>query len=418
MASIRKLIISDNDNEWDIFDKVTSDKIEINKKICINCKSENIIGDYSKGCIRCNSCYTTFGQIMDNGADWSTFDDGTNTEVARCGHATSYFFPKSSMRTSTACGKNPSLKLIGRNDQMPYEEYALLDIFNIITNICLDNRLSKAVIENTKLIYFEIQKKKIIIRGFARKNGMYGACTFYGAHIQKCYRSIEEIAKMYNIKESDVTGACNRLQKYLINNPLLNSLSPTSPLDFINRFCYILKFDKTQIDLIRVIARNNGRLYLTSNHQPMSIAASCVLIYMHINNITNPSKKLVLETFNITVVTSDKIYNKILPFKNVIISDSVTDMVLRKFEESKFIAVSESLQSELDINVEKLRQDLYENNKEVLLFEERNKERFHQINNEMKKVASVGRPKKIKPMIIDKLTDDKEIQQKIINKEK
>lgn len=370
-------------DEWDRHDQITTERKSVDKKICISCKSTNIISDYSKGCMRCDSCGTCFGQILDNGADWSTYDDGTNTEVARCGHATSYFFPKSSMRTSTACGRNPSAKLIGRNDQMPYEEYSLLDIFNTLTNVCLDNRLSRAVIENTKLLYFEIHKRKIIIRGHSNKNGMYGACTFYGAHIQHCYRSIEEIADMYKVKEADVTSMCNRLQKILINNPLLNSLTPTSPLDFIDRFCYVLNFDKTQIKNIRQIVRNNERLYLTSNHQPMSIAASCVLIYMHIYNINAPTKRSVLETFHITAVTSDKIYNKIYPFRHIIIDDKLTDMVFKKFEESNFIAVSSTLQNDLNENVNRLREEFHEKNKEVLEFERLNKSRFDQINKDL-----------------------------------
>jgi transcription initiation factor TFIIB len=385
-------IFSSDDGDWDRFDQVTSERKKVDKKLCISCKSTNIISDYSKGCMRCDNCGTCFGQILDNGADWSTYDDGTNTEVARCGHVTSHFFPKSSMRTSTACGKNPSLKLIGRNDQMPYEEYALLDIFNIITNICLVNRLSKAVIENTKLLYFEIHKRKIIIRGHSNKNGMYAACTFYGAHIQHCYRSIEECATMYHVKDADVTSMCNKLQKILINHPILNSLTPTSPLDFIDRFCYILGFEKCQIFDIRRIVRNNGRLYLTSNHQPMSIAASCVLIYMNIYEINMPNKRQVLETFHITAVTSDKIFNKIFPFRKVIVDDEISDMVLKKFEESNFIAVSSTLQQDLDNDVSRLRQELYDQNKEALDFEAQNKDLYIQITNDIYKPKKVGRP--------------------------
>lgn len=356
-----------DDADWDRFDSVIAVKEPINRKCCVSCNSTNIVSEHSRGHMLCNNCGTCFGQIIDNGIDWSTGDD--SNEIARCGFVTSHFFPKSSMRTSTACGRNPSLKLIGRNDQMPYEEFSLLKIFDIISNRCKANNLSDAVIQNTKIIYFEIHKRHIIIRGHKNKHGMYGACTFCGAQIQHSYRSIEEIAKIFQITETDVTNSLNKLQKYLIGHPLLNSLTPTSPLDFIDRYCYILNFNREQIQVIRRIAANNTKLYLTSNHQPMSIATSCVLLYMDMFGIQVPTKKQVLKTFNVTAVTADKIFAKMKPFRNVIIDDQITDMTFKAFQDSKFIAVRADLQESLDRETNKIRDELYEQNKEILRLE-------------------------------------------------
>lgn len=375
-------IYADELDEWEDHDRMTAIKNE-DKGLCVSCKSSNVMPVRSKGHNRCNDCGTCFGQILDDGADWGIYDDINSTEVARCGFVTSHYFPKSSMRTSTACGKNRSLQIIGRNDQMPYDEYALLDIFDTISNRCLKNRLTRAIIENTKLIYNEIHKQRIIIRGRNNRYGMYGACTFQGARIQNSYRSIKEIAQIYDVRESDITTACNKLQKLLIENPLLSSLPPTSPLDFIDRYCYILQFNKEQIQVIRKIIRNNAKLYLTSNHQPMSIATSCVLLYMNMFNVMQPTKKQVLDTFNITSVTSDKIYNKMYPFRNVIIDDDVTEMVYQEFKESKFIAVSAELPEALEDDMTKLRNELYEQNKEIFTFEEENREKYQKIKSFM-----------------------------------
>ena len=354
-----------SDDDWDDYDRVTAVQPHT-KGTCIECKSPNVVADRTNGHTRCIDCDTCFGQILDNGVDWGIYEESTSTEVARCGFVTSHFFPKSSMRTSTACGGNRSLQIIGRNDQMPYDEYSLLNIFETISNICLKNRLTKAIVENTKLIYYEIHKRKIIIRKRHNRYGMYGACTFYGASIQHSYRSIKEIATMYGVQDADITTACNKLHKHLIDTTLLSSLAPTSPLDFIDRFCYRLKFNKEQIKVIRKITANASKLYLTSSHQPMSIATSCVLLYMTIHNIMYPTKKMVLETFNITSVTSDKIYNKMFPFRHVIIDDDITEMVYQEFKESKFIAVDEELHDKLNEDMDRIRHELYENNKGVL----------------------------------------------------
>lgn len=356
---------SDDNDMWELLDSLDI-KEQKNKNECPQCKNTDIVCDYSKGVKRCDNCGATFGKVLDNRAEWSMYDDGSNEGVARCGHATSFYFPQSSMRTPVSGSKNSSIRIMQQWDAMPYNEYSLYLSFQIIIERCSRNGLPQSVIDNTKILYKAVTEKRVIIRGKKKKPGIYGACTFYGCQMQGCYRTTEEIASMYNVTTDVITTACNRLRKILIDNPILNSLPPIAPEIFIARYCYKLGLVKDQIDMIIKIAKNNSKLFLTSNHQPMSVGATCVLLYLHIFNLSIPTTKQVLKVFNITNVTTDKIFNKMLPFCNVLIDDKVTDMILNKLIASKYIAVESSFQSKMTNNVTKLRDEMIEDNKEWL----------------------------------------------------
>lgn len=357
----------DTDDMWDALDSLDNQDGENipNPKECPGCKNSNVVCDYSKGFMRCDNCGTCFGKVYDDRAEWSTYEDSTTDSMARCSHATSFFFPKSSMRTPVTGNKNSMIGRMRMWDLMPYDEYSLFLSFNEIKEVCLRNLLPDAVVDNVKIIYKKIHDKHIIIRG-KKRSSMYGACTFYGCQIQNYYRTPGEIAKMYNIKSSDVTDACSRLRKILINDRLLNSLPPVSPVDFMARYCYQLNLNKQQIADVMTITKNNIKLFLTSNHQPMSIAAACVLIYLHIYKLEIPTKQQVLKVFDITMVTTDKIFAKMLPFRNVLIDNAVTDMILKKLIASKYIAVDASLQTDLDNRVTEIRNETYNQEKKWL----------------------------------------------------
>lgn len=368
--------VEDEDEDlWEQLDTMSNNQVKSDKNICGNCKSSNIIKDHSKGCVRCLDCASCSGQIFDNKPEWSCYEDGKNEGSARCGQPTSFYFPKSSMCTTIGGRQRSIIKTLNLWEQMPYNEYSLSKILTFIDNVCSKNYLPKAVTDNAKLIYKQVHDKRIIIRNFKNRSGIYGGCIFYGAQMQHYYRSTYEIAQMLNVSETDITAGRNKLKKILRSNKLLNSIVPTTPIDFIERYCYMLKLERDQIDIVCTLTRNITKLYLASNHQPMSVGASCVLIYAHIYNVDIP-KKLILDTFNITAVTTDKIFNKILPFCDVIVSDEITNMVRDKLIESKYIAVDSDLQTKLDDKTEEFKQELLQMNQEILDVSAEDQEEF------------------------------------------
>jgi len=376
MESIDSSLVEfDNDDLFDTLDSITNTEQKQEKNKCVNCKGTDLVKDSSKGCLRCTDCGVCTNQVYDEKPEWSMYDDGKNEGSMRCGAPTSFFFPKSSMCTTIAGKKYSIIKQIQIWNQMPYDERSLSTILQFMEHVCSKNYLPKAVIDNAKILYKQVHElkhtygpkkgKNVIIRGKKNRYGIYGACTFYGASLQKYYRSTLEIADMYEVPESVITNGCNKTRKLLKNNKLLNSIVPTAPIDFIERYCYKLNLEKDQIDIICKMAINISKLYLASNHQPKSIGAGCVLMYAYVYDVNIP-KAMILDIFDITPVTTDKIFNKILPFRNVIISDEITDMVRDKLIETKYIGVDPSLQQQLEDNSDQVKQEILDDNRELL----------------------------------------------------
>jgi len=369
IGSIDINIDIDEDNLWDLIDSLDEKpkEILIDTGQCLNCLGKNLVKDNSKGYMKCTDCGACIQQLFDENPEWSMYEDGKGEGSMRCGAATNYFLPKSSLGT-TISGKKSVLKMLQNWNQMPYKERSLSEILQYLEQVCKRNNLPKSVIDNVKILYkqihdlkYDIEEKKdksVIIRGENRR-GIYGACIYYGSQLQGYSRSIKEIALMLAISIKTITKGCRKFNDLMKKNNLINTISTTIPNDFIERFCYKLKLKKEQIEQIMLITSNISRLYLASNHQPTSIAAGAILIYANIYNV-DIQKKTISEVFEISNVTIDKIYKKILPFKNVIHSDELTTFVKNKLMDAKYIMVNEKVQEELTRNTDIFRQNIIE----------------------------------------------------------
>lgn len=352
----------DEEDIWNLLDSIGSDSISDTniikkhtdkKEQCINCGSGNMVNDQSRGYIKCTDCGLCNSQTYDENPEWSLYEDGKGEGSMRCGAATNYFLPISSLGT-TISGKGFSvLKMLQNWNQMPYKERSLSVILQYIEQMCKKKNIPKAVIDNAKIMYKQIHdlkyinaeqiSKSVIIRGKNRK-GIYGAAVYYGAQLQGFARTQEEVAEMFNITMETMTKGCRKFMELMKNNKLINTIETASPNNFIERFCYKLKFKKEQIKEILMIATNISKLNLASNHQPSSIATGAIIIYTNLYNL-NIQKKTISDIFKISVVTIDKIYKKILPFRKVIISEELTDFVRQKLANANYYSNDDNTES-------------------------------------------------------------------------
>jgi transcription initiation factor TFIIIB Brf1 subunit/transcription initiation factor TFIIB len=227
---------------------------------------------------------------------------------------------------------------------MPYKERSLSDTLQNIEHICKKSNILKCVIDNAKILYKQISEQKyisgnkiknIIIRGNNRK-GIMSACLYYGSKLQGYPISIKEIGNLFNIKIKSVTKGCRKFMELMKQNNLISTMLSITPKDYIERFCNKLKLNREQIEKIYKIAINVTQLYLASNHQPTSISAGSIMIYAYIYKINIP-KKMISELFEISIVTIDKIFKKIFPFRKIIISDELTKFVKKKLINANYI---------------------------------------------------------------------------------
>lgn len=359
----------DENNDWGDMDAFEAQDIDTTKEergTCGGCGKKNLHNNGVSGFVECLDCGTCQVGVIDSKAEWSVYEDGKNEGVARCGQATSFYFPKSSLCPNISKSSNYMINTLQLWLRMRYDEYSLSDNLTYIAHICGKNCLPPAVIENAKLIYKQVHDTRTIFRGVKERDGIFGACILLGAQMQKYYRSPDEIGAMFNSNGKLITNGRNRLMKILHSNALLNSISPVVPTDFIKRFCYKLNFTEKQIDEIYNLADNVRQLYLASDHQPMSIAAGCVLIYIHIKEL-EISENEVLAVFNITSATTNKIYDKILPYCKIIINNELTKKVVDNLVATNYISVSPDLQEKMDANTLRLKNELIDINKNMMI---------------------------------------------------
>jgi len=70
---------------------------------------------------------------------------------------------------------------------------------------------------------------------------------------------------------------------------------------------------------------------LASDHNPQSVAAGSILVMVEYCD-KNVEKKNIAKLFKTSDVTISKIYNKIAPFANALVSDAATEHLIQKFK--------------------------------------------------------------------------------------
>ncbi len=366
--------ISD-DKLWDILDNFSEDKKKKkkdsnnNNQRCSNCDSSNLIFTFERRSNVCVDCGTESTEILDESPEWSNYEDG-KSGTSRCGAPTSAFFPKSSLGTTINAPGYSKVKMLRNWGQVPYRERSLAEVLSDIDNKCRKYKITKAVIDNAKILYKNIREtkhdtgynkgKNVIIRGINRKQ-IIAACFYFGAILQKSPRSTKEVADIFNLELKQITKGCRKFLEIMKDNFIVFDIKPSHSVDFIERFGSKIQMSKDDIQFAKTITSNVTKLDIASDHQSTSLAAASILLTSHILNL-DISKKVISEIFKISDVTITKTYKKILPFSKVIVSDELTDQLYKlitkeinyKIETEELKVISEEDESETDLLIKKI----------------------------------------------------------------
>jgi transcription initiation factor TFIIB len=338
--------ISD-DKLWDILDNVTSEKLDkkdlnnniIGKynNICSECKSSKLVFTSGRGSYVCENCGTKGQDFLDDGPEWNNYEDG-KSDGGRCGAPINAFFPKSSLGTVINTPGYSKVKMLRNWGQVPYRERSLAEILNDIDAKCKKYKITKAIIDNAKILYKNVREtkhtegiskgKNVIIRGLNREQ-VIASCFYFGAILQKSPRSTKEVADIFNMNTKRVSKGNRKFLDIMKDNFIVFDIKPSHGTDFVERFGNKLKLTKETIELAKTIANNSTKLDIASDHQATSLAAASILFASDILN-QNVNKKSVSEIFGISDVTIIKTYKKISPFEQFVISDEKTAKLCHK----------------------------------------------------------------------------------------
>jgi transcription initiation factor TFIIIB Brf1 subunit/transcription initiation factor TFIIB len=381
-----ELDILSDDKLWDILDNFSSDQqspsqtqsqtpsqsdtltlissltdsdtmVEINKNsksknknhttVCIECDSKNIIFTMNHNSFVCSDCGIEVDNIVDESPEWNSFD-GKGSDN-RCGLPTNIFFPSSSLGTVINAPGYSKVKMLKSWDQMPYKEKSLADVLNEIDTKCKKYKISKAVIDNAKILYRNMRNvknadKTMIIRGINRKQ-IIGACFYFGAILQKSPRSSREVADIFDLDIKQVSKGCRKFLKIMKDNFIVYDIKPSHGSDFVDRFGSKLKLPKDIIALAKKIAINSTKLDFTIEHNSISVASASILLSAHIYDY-KINRREICDIFKISDVTTVKAYNKIYPYKSIITSDELTENIYQKMN---LKLIKEDMKNDLDM---------------------------------------------------------------------
>lgn len=326
--------INFEDDIWKEFDitlaEINLKPQHININLCQECKSINLIHDIKDATI-CKDCGTVQGFTLDKNPEWINGDDGGN-ENDRCGNATSYFFPQSSLGTNIKSHKYDKIKMVHDWSQMPYKERSLYEVFQYIDAKCDKAGIVKSIIDNAKILYKVISDikcpkgKSIIIRGLNRKS-LIASCVYNGAKNQGLPRTTKEIADVFSLTVKQVTKGNRKYDNLIDNYKYINESKNNLSINYIDRFGTKLKISNDILNLAKEISINIAKLDIASGHQPPSVASASLILALKISNL-EIDKKQISKLFGISEVTITKTYKKILEYEYIIKNNKMTQSLL------------------------------------------------------------------------------------------
>jgi transcription initiation factor TFIIB len=303
-----------DNNESENINKLT-DVIDVK---CINCFNTDLYNDFEKGYLVCTNCGLINSNKLDTSAEWRFYnsEDSKTSDPSRCGCPTNPYLPKSSLGTMIA-SSNQNLTRIHQWNSMPYNERSLLHVFNDIKSICSKNNIPKSIVDDAIFYYKKIHDSKVITRGAIRK-GIKASCVLIACQKQKLSMVPADIAKMFDIKSTDLTRGCKKFYELIGTSEAVTDVENLTSFDYINRYCKKIKLSKKYTEIAKEVAKNADKIQTIRENTPPSVAAgSILLICTHFNLVI--CKKDISKGCGISEVTITKTYRKLLPVINELI---------------------------------------------------------------------------------------------------
>jgi len=332
----------ENSELWDFYDEIGSSETSNENKVgrCISCGSTDQIENGKTRNLVCKQCGLNVVDDLDRSFSTNNSNADIVSNSSNYNIPINYFFRESSMGTIIGGRGNSRIKTIHRWGLMPYRERSRKEVFDFLTNICKKSNLEKSIIDNAHILYMNLSavKKKnmdrtIIIRGNNR-DSLIAACVYFGCKMQGKPRCPKEIAQMFGLGLTDVTGGCRKFLEIMGKDVGMYNIKSSKAYDYVERCGRILKLQKKYILQAIKIVKNIITLDYASDHQPPSVAAGCLLLVVNMNNL-DINKEKISSVFKIPQVTITKIYDKILKYQKVITNDEAVARIYKKIQKIK-----------------------------------------------------------------------------------
>jgi transcription initiation factor TFIIB len=287
---------------------------------CPGCGSTHLSKDYSRAELVCRNCGLVLDENMiDQGPEWRAFDSEQREKRARTGAPMTYTIHDKGLSTMIGWKNRDSYgkAIPTRNRAQLYRlrkwqrqirisdatERNLAIALSELDRMASGIGLPRTVRETAAMIYRKAALKKLVrgrsIEGVATA-ALYAAC-------RQCHvpRTLDEISNIAHISRKEI----GRTYRY-VSRELGLKLLPTSPEDYISRFCSELKLSDDVRAKTVAILQEAAHRELTSGRGPTGMAAASLYIASILCNERRTQRE-VADVAGVTEVTIRNRYKEL-----------------------------------------------------------------------------------------------------------
>jgi glutaredoxin-related protein len=231
-----------------------------------------------------------------------------------------------------------------------------------IQKCCRENNIVKCIEDDAKIMFKMVSECKhpsgenkgkfIIIRGSNRKS-LIAACVFFACKKKNLTRSPHEIAKIFNLKYTDITKGFKNFLRLIRLRKVQIEFDCSAPEHFVARYCKIMHLKKPMIDNAVMISKNVNKLNIASDHTPPSVATASLLLMIELNGLSI-TKRAIAHKFKVSEVTITKVHKKIKKYMNLLLNQDEVNKIVENMKKVRSDSIKDTIID--DQKIEELHQ--------------------------------------------------------------
>ena len=255
---------------------------------CPKCSSTHLTKDYSRAELVCETCGLVIdAEIMDHGPEWRAFDNEQREKKARTGSPMTYTVHDKGLSTTIGWQNRDAYghSIPTRNRAQLFRlrkwqtrtrisngtERNLAQALSNLDRMSSTLGLPRNVRETAAMIYRRAVRQKLS-RG-RTVEGVTAAVLYAACRQCNVPRTLDEISNISQMKRKEIGRNYRN-----ISRKLELKLLPTTPQDYISRFCSQLKLsNEVQVKTIEIL-KHAAKQELTSGRGPTGLASAALYI--------------------------------------------------------------------------------------------------------------------------------------------
>ncbi len=289
---------------------------KVNDLYCSNCGCED--GIINDGEMRvCTQCGMEHGDVIDDSAEWRYYgneDNKRGSDPNRCGMPNNQMLGISSLSTVVMGHGFEKYRKFSKWMGLTYKERELIRILNDLRRKANMDNLPEAVIDKTMYMW-KMVSDDYIKRGIS-KESLVAACFVYALKDNGIVRSMEEISKLFGIKQKKLEKGRNEFMDLMYHKDkkyVQNNVTCISIHELCAQYAKMLDFpEEARKECIKIGILVN-KMGICMSNIPKSISVG-ILYFVSEHYGLGVTKKQIKELCKVSETTITNTYNQIVKY--------------------------------------------------------------------------------------------------------